>query len=282
MNTTDAKTKFTAATGWIKRQPRALLIPGALIAIVVIATLAASLHHASTNVSPAAAQAAPKAAAQPTVAETLHNAVQAVTQPATAPAKLGARPAVQAIEAPALTPPAGLQQGFVAVALGQADQFGQYAQVAQKIEPAAESTFTARATYTHIPDWQQTWSAWIKLNRPARVAVLSVTGGTGTVSASVDGAPLGAAVNHWSGFRSQQTTSSVALAPGWHKLQVVTGRSGDQGGAGVVAQVALGDGTTPPAPVVPWAAPATTAPTAAEPKTTNAPVPAVASSKEKP
>jgi hypothetical protein len=277
MNTTDIKTKLAAALGWIKRQPRALLIPSALVAIVVVATLAASLHH---NAPQAAVQAVPKAA-QPTASQVLHAAVQRATQPATAPTAPGAGNAL-AIEAPALTPPAGLQQGFVAVALGQADQFGQYAQVAQKIEPAAETTFTARATYTHIPDWQQTWTAWFDLDHPASVAVLSVTGGTGTVSANIDGAPLGGAVNHWSGFRAQQATASVALAPGWHKLQVVTGRSGDQGGAGVVAQIALGAGTNPPAPVTPWAAPATPAPVAAEPKTTNRPVPAVASTKEKP
>lgn len=276
MNTTDAKTKFTAATGWIKRQPRALLIPGALIAIVVIATLAASLHR---NAPQAAVQAVPKAA-QPTASQVLHAAVQRATQPATAPTAPGAGNAL-AIEAPALTPPAGLQQGFVSVALEQADQFGQYAQVAVKVVPAAETTFTARATYQHIPDWQQVWTAWIKLDRPVSVAALSVTGGTGTVSASIDGAPLGGAVNHWSGFRSQQATASIALAPDWHKLQVTTGRSGDQGGAGVVAQVALGDGTNPPTPVTPWAAPSIPAPAAAEPKTTNAPVPAVAASKEK-
>jgi hypothetical protein len=267
MNTNATKTKFTAALGWIKRQPRALLIPGALIAIVVIATLAASLHH---NAPQAAVQAVPKAA-QPTASQVLHAAVQRATQPATAPTAPGAGNAL-AIEAPALTPPAGLQQGFVTVALSQADQFGQYAQVAQKIEPAAETTFTARATYQHIPDWQQTWTAWFKLNHPASVAVLSVTGGTGTVSASIDGAPLGGEVGHWSGFRSQQTTASVALAAGWHKLEVVTGRSGDQGGAGVVAQIALGDGTNPPAPVVPWAVPTLPTPASnAEPKTTNAP-----------
>lgn len=281
MNTDTAKTKFTAALGWIKRQPRALLIPGALVAIVVIATLAASLHHATTSANDLAhasplARALVQEARQEAAAQNAPNGARPATASA---APVASAPASRAIEAPALTPPTGLQQGFVAVALSQADQFGQYAQVAQKVEPAAESTFTARATYQHIPDWQQTWTAWVKLDHPVSVVVLSVAGGTGDVSASIDGAPLGSKVSHWSGFRSRQQTASVALAPGWHKLQVVTGRSGDQGGAGVVAQIALGDGTNPPSPVVPWAAPAITATTAAEPKTTNAP--AVARGKEK-
>jgi hypothetical protein len=178
----------------------------------------------------------------------------------------------------AITPPDGLQPGFVRVASLQQDQFDHWAQVSVQTGSAQSTSYTISAD-TH--EKRIVWQAWIKLQAPASLAVLDVGGeANGRVTAGVDGASLGGGVEHFRNGRARQQVASLPLAAGWHLVRVTASLDPSGTPAPLATRVSFGDGTNPPQPVMPWAVPAdadTPAPAAsAEPESTNA-APAAAS-----
>src|SRR6185312_11692178 len=142
------KTKLTAAIAWIRRQPRAVLIPGALLLVIVLIAAIASMHHSSASTTApriaAAAPAGPKPAAQPVVPQTPAHAASAHSA---APVLTVSLPAAAStakahVTTTPIDPPAGVQPGFVKVAQEQQDQFDRWAQVSAHVEPAQSSSYT--------------------------------------------------------------------------------------------------------------------------------------------
>lgn len=265
------KTTPTTIVAWMRRQPRALLIPGALLLAIVLITAVASMHGAgdapSTPQTVATAPAVPKHATQPTVPQASARAARA---PVAAPGATASLPTptttTEPPVAPApITPPAGVEAGRVQVIRSQKDQFGSWAQVSQSVESASQTTFTTPATPGSEPDWRVTYKAWFKLDRPASIATLGVAEGAGRAEAQIDSQPLGGRL-----MAGRSETASVALQPGWHTLTVIASREGWKRGPGITVRVQIGDGTTAPAMVTPWAV---TARPEAEPQSTNAGIP---------
>jgi len=256
------KTRVTAAIAWVRRQPRAVLIPGALLLVIVLITAIASMHHSSAPTASqpnaqssapqiaAAAPALPKPAAQPVVPQT---PARAASAPVSAPASTASPPAspstAHAHPAPApITPPDGVEAGRVEVVTTQKDQFGAWAQISKSVESASQTTFTTPATPGSQPDWRITYGAWIKLDRPASIVTLGVAEGSGRAEAEIDGQPLGGRL-----MAGRSETASVALQPGWHMVTVSAMREGWKAGPGITVRVEIGDGSTPPTTVTPWA-----------------------------
>ena len=255
------KTTPTTVIAWIRRQPRALVIPGALLLAIVLITAIASMHGSAPTASQpnaqssapqiaAAAPALPKPAAQPVVPQA---PARAASAPTAVPAATASMPAsastAQAHPASApIVPPDGVQAGRVEVVTSQKDQFGAWAQISKSVESASQTTFTTPATPGSQPDWRITYGAWIKLDRPASIVTLGVAEGSGRAEAEIDGQPLGGRL-----MAGRSETASVALQPGWHMVTVSAMREGWKAGPGITVRVEIGDGSTPPTTVTPWA-----------------------------
>jgi hypothetical protein len=267
------KTKLTAAIAWMRRQPRAVLIPGALLLAILLLTAITSMHggeSAPTAPQPnaqssapqvaAAASAVPKPAAQPVVPQVPARAARAPTPASTSTASLSASTStVRTAPAPAaVVAPDGVEAGHVEVITSQKDQFGSWAQVARAVESAAQTTFTTPASPGREPDWRVTYRAWIQLAAPASIVTLGVAEGAGWGEAQIDGQPVGSRL-----MAGHSETASMALQPGWHTLTVSAWREGWKRGPGIAVRVEVGDGTTPPATVTPWAVPVPTGAAAA-------------------
>jgi hypothetical protein len=190
---------------------------------------------------------------------------QIAQQPSGAPATptdatAGAYTAVT--RAPAVQPPEAVAAGWVTRKAFSRDQFGALALVSTAVEKSASLTVTAAARAGNASAQRVEWDGWIKLDQPASVAVLRLAGGQGTVSATIDGMPLGQPVERWPQSAASQQTASVSLAPGWHQFAVTDDEAAGTWGDGSSIQIAIGDGSTDPQPPVPWAVPAATAPAA--------------------
>lgn len=288
-----AKTKLTAGVIWVRRLPRAVVFPVALLLVVVAMTTVASIRHHTSAPSALVASATPAPAvqqrAQPAAPQTPVQPQPAVQHapppadsqdPAHAASAAGATPIPTAIStAPATaTPPEGVEPGFVRVASLQQDQFSRWTQVSAHVEPMRSSSYTVTAERR---EKRIVWQAWIKLQAPASLAVLDVGGeANGRVTADVDGASLGGGVEHFRNGRARQQVASLPLAAGWHLVRVTASLDPSGTPAPLATRVSFGDGTNPPQPLMPWAVPvrsAAPAPAAsAEPQNTNA-VPAAAS-----
>lgn len=160
-------------------------------------------------------------------------------------------PTIALQPAPVIEPPAGVQAGEVTEKTFSQDQWGQWALVTTSTIDARRLNLRGSSTNGR----RVVWSAWIDLAEPVTVAVLRVATGPATVTASIDGSPLGQPMDYtpFSGPASQ--TATVSLAPGWHEVEVQADRGRFAVGPGVAVQVALGDGSADPQPPQPWAVP---------------------------
>lgn len=206
-----------------------------------------------------------------------HIAQQASNAGSTATANVAPPPA-------AIEPPVGVQAGKVTEKIFSQDQWGQWAQVTATTLDAQSLNLRGSATNGQ----RVAWSAWIDLDKPVSVAVLRVATGPATVTASLDGSPLGQPMNYTPFAGPASQTATVSLAPGWHEVEVQADRGRFAVGPGVAIQIALGDGQAEPLSPQPWAIPpGAQSPTSAPaiphiaqhpPTASSAPTPAVSSS----
>ncbi|MBD8872456.1 hypothetical protein [Rhodanobacter sp. DHB23] len=256
---------------WARRQPRAVLIPVAFIAIVVLLSLASVARRgfSRTALVPEHVPVAETVLRKPLppapvikpplalpVAATQPPAVVGGTAPAVVPAEAmrGTPPLVPQAMVKPTAPPAGIASGWVESSTFQRDQFGQLSQIEAAAEPAQLTEFQSENPARGGPDWAQKFQGWFKLDAPASISILRVAAGVGTVEATIDGQPLGQPLSLANEPASQ--TATLNLSKGWHTFLIQVSRGGFQGAStGIAVQIAVGDGTTSPMSVVPYAMP---------------------------
>ena len=265
----DTETFTQRARAWARRQPRAVLIPVAFIAIVVLLTLVSMARrglsrtvpeHSPTAVEvpnmnlPLSPVIKPPVTSQAVAAQLPKTEVGIAPTPVPAGAALGVPSLVPLVWAQAPAPPVGIAPGWVESITYQRDQFGQLAQVEALAEPAQLTSFQSENPVRGGSDWAQKFQGWFKLDAPMTISILRVAAGAGTVAATIDGQSLGQPLSLTDEPVSRAAT--LNLGAGWHTFLVQVSRGGFQrADAGIAVQVAMGDGTTPPAPVVPYALP---------------------------
>lgn len=255
---------------WARRQPRAVLIPVAFIAIVVLLSLASVARRGFSRTAsepehvPVAEVAPHKPLPPAPVIKPPLAPPMSVTQPSAAisgtapPVPAGAMRGSQIPTPPVIlkpsVPPAGIASGWVESSTFQRDQFGQLSQIETAAEPAQLTEFQSENPARGGPDWAQKFQGWFKLDAPASISILRVAAGVGTVEAIIDGQPLGQPLSLANEPASQ--TATLNLSKGWHMFLIQVSRGGFQGAStGIAVQIAVGDGTTSPVPVVPYAVP---------------------------
>ncbi|BFI96582.1 MAG: hypothetical protein RSP_20920 [Rhodanobacter sp.] len=257
------------ARAWARRQPRAVLIPVAFIAIVVFLTIVSMARRGLSRTVPEHSPAAmevpnknlppatvikPPETSQAVAAHLSKTGVGIASTPVPAGTALGVPSHVPMGLAQAPAPPVGIAPGWVESITYQRDQFGQLAQVEALAEPAQLTSFQSENPARGGSDWAQKFQGWFKLDAPMTISILRVAAGAGTVTATIDGQSLGQPLSLTEEPVSRAAT--LNLGAGWHTFLVQVSRGGFQrADAGIAVQIAVGDGTTPPAPVVPYALP---------------------------
>lgn len=282
MEAKNSSDRIHAAGAWLKNHTKArngsrahLVLVGAgtvLLAIVVGAVgVHIYRHHKAVEVGAAvmpvtapAARASALVSSNTAHAPATAGAMVGTVSPIEPPATTQTAPAVAA-PAAVIAPPAGLIAGETIETVADADRFGQYNQVSERAVGSARTSWQSYVAPANSPAWQETFAGWFKLAAPASVVVLRRDAGAAAknVSATVDGTSIGDL-----GYGAGSVTTAVVMAPGWHSFTIaLTGKSLFYRPDAVDFDLEIGDGTTPPAPVVPYAvvqpvaapAPATTA-----------------------
>jgi len=267
----DHETLAQRVQAWARRQPRAVLIPVAFIAIVVLLSLASAARRGLSRTAPVPEHApvaevvpheplAPAPVIKPPVAPPMAvaqpPAVGGGVAPAPAPSEAirGTPSPVPQVMAKPSAPPPGIAPGWVESSTFQRDQFGQLSQVGSVAVSTQLTEFQSENPARGGPDWAQKFQAWFKLDAPKSISILRAAAGVGTVEATIDGQPLGQPLSLANEPASQ--TATLNLNMGWHTFVIQVSRGGFQGAStGIDVQIAVGDGTTSPVPVVPYAVP---------------------------
>lgn len=268
----ETETLARRVRAWLRRQPRAVLIPVAFVAAILLLTLISTVRQTLSDSKPARVEQARIApSAQVTAAATnpmpalssapaIKPPVLVVTQPskeAGSPTQVSLE-SRQASKAPALQvsaqssiPPPGIELGWVKSSTFQRDQFGQFARIEATTQPDQLTNFQSQNPSFGGPDWMQTFHGWFQLDAPQTIAILRVAAGAGMVEASIDGQSLGQPLTL--SVSPVSETATLHLGKGWHTFLIQASRGGFQRAtAGISAQIVLGDGSTPPAPVAPY------------------------------
>jgi len=283
MKAENSSDRDRAVVAWLKNHTGArrgsrahlvLIAGGALLAVLVLAAGVVQIARHHHHPAPVAAATPPAAATgaqvgsntahAPTLVGAMVGTVSPAAVPAVPPATAQAAPVVAA-PAAVIAPPAGLIAGETIETIADADRFGQYNQVSQRAVGSARTSWQSYVAPANSPAWQETFTGWFKLAAPASVVVLRRDAGASAknVSANVDGTAIGEL-----GYGAGSVTTAVVMAPGWHSFTItLTGKSLFYRPDAVDFDLEIGAGTTPPAPVVPYAvvqpvaapAPATTA-----------------------
>lgn len=257
---------------WARRQPHSVLIPAAFVAAILLLTLisagrqelfdskrpriAQATVAPSVQVPAAATNPVPTLVSMPTTKPSALLAIQpsneagSPTQTSLEPNQSSQAPALQAT-AQSSVPPSGIEPGWVESSTFQRDQFGQFAKIEVTTQPDQLTSFQSQNPSFGGPDWMQTFHGWFQLDAPQTIAILRVAAGSGMVEASIDGQSLGQPLTLSDSPVSE--TATLHLGKGWHTFLIQTSRGGFQRATtGISAQIVLGDGSTPPAPVAPY------------------------------
>ena len=257
---------------WARRQPRAVLIPVAFVAGILLLTLVAAARQqlseskatrtAKARTSPPAQL--PAAVTNPMPALASVPTLNPPVLPATQPSKEAGSPTQAALEssqvsqAPARQasaqsslPPSAIERGWIQSSTFQRDQFGQFAKIESAEQPDQLTNFQSQNPSFGGPDWMQTFQGWFQLDAPQTIAILRVAAGSGKVEANIDGQSLGLPLTLSDSPVSE--TATLHLGKGWHTFHIQASRGGFQRATtGISMQIVLGDGSTPPAPVAPY------------------------------
>ena len=235
----------------------------------VTSSVTTSGQHSPAFAPPLAHASAPASVAAPIVVA----GKQAPTVPAVIPAAETAPIIVAQAQAP-LTPPTGLVAGQVVETIANTDQYGQYSPVSVRALGAVRTSWQSYAAPSYSPAWRETLAGWFQLSTPASIAVLRRGGGAAAalVTAEIDGASIGPALR---GPASEM--AALPLAAGWHSFTVTAeNKSLSYMATATPIELAIGNGTTPPMPVVPYAV-VVVPPAASASTVLHAPAPAVSS-----
>lgn len=266
IDTDQLKNKLTAFSSrvrdLVRTKPHHALAAG--IGVVVALTVLAGVvhlvaHHAPSTTPARASESIPTRPAQPAMVP--NRVIPAVQRRAvqesipTGPAATAA-PAATAVAAAPLTPPAGLKSGLIEVQSYSQDQFGQWSLVSTSTRSAHSLAFASPAGYSQS---RTVFTAWIKLDAPATVAVIREAVGSGTVSAEIDGATIAAPDHYWPFHGPASRAGAASLAAGWHEVVVTVDRGDNENRHALQLEVQLGNGVAAPADMAPWALPAVAA-----------------------